>query len=76
MGKGRWHIICQIQALYWEVDESVDFVRESAVCLESLHMNHQDGWKTSKGELFGRANFGFTFWTIPVVFIVLIGFPG
>jgi len=39
-------------------------------------MDHQDGWKASKGEPFGRANFGFTFWTVPAVVGVLIGLHG
>ena len=34
--EGRRHIICQIQALHREVDEGVNFIRESAVRLESL----------------------------------------
>jgi len=51
--KGRRHVICEIEALHWEVDQCLDLVRERSFDRKPFKVDEEDRWESRKNQLFG-----------------------
>lgn len=51
--KGRRHVICEVEAFHWEVDQCLDLIRERTFDRETLQVDEEDRWESRKNQLFG-----------------------